>query len=231
MPRLFILNESTSVSASQLAQGAAAVAAQIENDAGPAWGWPDARVTSSSNPTDPSPSDWLLRLTDTSDPGDLGWHSDDGQPFGVICVPEILQGGGGVLLNGPQNAPGVFSVVSHEVVETFGDPPASIWSPAATPPDDVAFELCDPVQGYSYQTAGCPGVDLSDFVLPAFFDPKAATGPWDRMGFLTAPLSLGDGGYWILKAPDGTTQSIFGRATAAYWRSRAGSKGGRYLRK
>ena len=47
------------------------------------------------------------------------------------------------------------------------------------------LEVCDPVENWSYPL---DGVQVSDFVLPDYFNSGA--GPWDEMGALTGPFAL-----------------------------------------
>ena len=60
-------------------------------------------------------------------------------------------------------------------------------------------EVCDPVQANTYQiVAGGTRVAVSNFVLPAFFNPWAPP-PYDHLGILTAPFSIASGGYAIVE--------------------------------
>ena len=62
-----------------------------------------------------------------------------------------------------------------------------------------AREVCDPVQANTYRiVAKGLRVPVSNFVLPAFFNPWA-DGPYDHLGVLTEPFSIAKGGYAILE--------------------------------
>lgn len=68
---------------------------------------------------------------------------------------------------------------THEVNEALVDPSDSIrWRFGL-------LEVCDPVEGWTYQLDGVP---VSDFVLPSYFNGGA--GPWDQAHDLTAAFSL-----------------------------------------
>ena len=58
-------------------------------------------------------------------------------------------------------------------------------------------EVCDPVQENTYAIeAGGMHVAVSNFVLPAYFNP-AAPGPYDHLGVLSKPFTLAKGGYAV----------------------------------
>jgi len=168
----------------------------VTGDLCPAYGFDPGLITiASGQPTD---TDWVLLLADDQDPSDLGWHDDEGTPGGWIGVQEILSFGGFPLIGSGPMAPSVASVIAHEVDEMLCDPLATLWSPM---PDgrDVAFEVCDPCQATAYRI---DDVEVSDFVLPSWFDPTSA-GPWTKCGG-KGPLALSDGGYMAIRNGDGS---------------------------
>ena len=60
-------------------------------------------------------------------------------------------------------------------------------------------EVCDAVQADVYRiVAGGRRVAVSNFVLPAFFNPWSA-GPYDHLGVLTEPFSIARGGYAVVE--------------------------------
>jgi len=74
---------------------------------------------------------------------------------------------------------------SHEISEMLVDPQDEtyhVW------PDGTRalLEVCDPVEGYTYQIVG---VTVDDFTLPAAW--SGASGPYDEAGDLSAPLTPG----------------------------------------
>jgi hypothetical protein len=57
-----------------------------------------------------------------------------------------------------------------------------------------ALELCDATQGDSYSIND---VAVSNFLLPAYFDPLEQTGPFDHLGVVSGPFVIRPGGYAI----------------------------------
>ena len=102
-------------------------------------------------------------------------HLDDqGQPYAEA-------------VNGPHLSIGI----SHELLEMLVDPWGDRFTPAAdvdpNHPDRQVFylvEVCDPCETSSY---GIEGVQVSDFILPSFYEP-AATRPVDFLNTLAGPL-------------------------------------------
>lgn len=60
--------------------------------------------------------------------------------------------------------------ISHECIETIGDPGANRWADVAGDGSEKALELCDQVQNLIYLQNG---IAVSDFLLQAAFDPGA----------------------------------------------------------
>jgi hypothetical protein len=107
--------------------------------------------------------------------------------------------------------------LSHELLEMLVDPSGTCFKQA---PDldpysggqqvNYLVEVCDPCAVFSYDI---DGVQVSDFVLPSFYDPNAA-GKVDFADFLARPLSVPLGCYiswldptdarWHELQPDGT---------------------------
>lgn len=155
--------------------------------------------TTADVPADAYP---IVILDDADQADALGYHDIDpqGRPYGRVFAKTILDNGG-TLNTGPNS---VSACLSHEALELFGDEACSEWGDRGDG-SEVAWELCDPVQNDSYTVEyyNHP-VAVSDFVLPAYFDP-AAPGPYDKLGRLTAPFSVAKGGYLIVRkaGPEG----------------------------
>lgn len=107
--------------------------------------------------------------------------------------------------------------LSHELLEMLVDPSGTRFIQAVDidPYSDgqqvnYLVEVCDPCDVYSY---AIDGVQVSDFVLPSFYDPKAR-GEVDFARFLARPLTVRLGCYiswldptdnrWHELQPDGT---------------------------
>jgi hypothetical protein len=142
------------------------------------------------------------------DPGDLdgvlGFHdiTPDG-PYGRIFTNPVLDNGGSVLGEHGDPSLSVSTVLSHELLEWWYDPSCNDWSDRGR--SSVAKELCDPVEADWYRI---DGVAVSNYVLPAWFNPLDQVGPWDRMRRLTGPFTMTRGGYWIEMA-DGKVHPVY----------------------
>jgi hypothetical protein len=137
---------------------------------------------------------YILQNPDVA--GALGYHDLDpnGQPYGRVFVEPTVQAG-----------VSVSSVLSHEIVEAYCDPDANLWADRQNGVS-VAFEACDPVEASSYEING---VEVSNFVTRAWFDPTLKSGRFDYLEHLSAPLTLEKGGYEILMT-DGKVSQSFG---------------------
>lgn len=156
-----------------LAQYAAALQQQVDNDLAPAWGVrADISVLAAGDSL--PEGTWALKIVDSL-PGAGGVHLDDnGQPYAAaVTGPELS------------------IAISHELLEMLVDPFGNRFTPAAD--IDPAggrqqvfylVEVGDPCEVSSYEI---DGVQVSDFILPSFYDPNA-TGPVDHLGVLAGPL-------------------------------------------
>lgn len=137
----------------------------------------------------------------------LGWHDVDqrGVPYSHLFVDPILDELGGSILGDRGNpADSLAACASHESLEIWGNPWCGRWEDKGT--SSVAGEECDPVQADAYMAPN--RVALSNYILPAWYNPYNQDGPWDRMERLEAPFSRSAGGYWIEMA-DGRVRQVF----------------------
>jgi hypothetical protein len=144
---------------------------------------------------------WPIRIVDDlGDPRVGGVHLDDhGRPYALV------RAGAGWSIT-----------ASHELLELLVDPFGRKFVHAAdiAPGSDghtVAYlvEVADPCEVFSYRV---DGVAVSDFVMPAYYDP-AARGQVDFLGRLARPFDVPRGcylswldpedGHWHQKTPDG----------------------------
>ena len=151
----------------------------------PVWGYPVKLYTAKR----PRPSDWrLIYFDDAAQAGLLGYHdlTDEGQPISKVFVRSALNAGEHVSVT-----------ASHELFEMAIDPIANLW---AEGPDGVefAYEMSDPVEEDTFMVDGLP---MSNFVHPAWFEPiKHPRGTkFDYLGRLSAPFTMSEGGYVIVK--------------------------------
>jgi hypothetical protein len=156
--------------------------------------------------------------------GDLGWHTEgpDGIQYGRVFTEPVLQAGGGIL-TGSEAVSGlsVCSVASHECLELVFDPSCNRWADNGSGAL-FAWECADPVESDSYPVTIPPQTlvsgakqetiqaTVSNFVLPAWFDPSAAEGTQlDYMSLCTAPFEVRPTGY-VVTMTDGTVSQTFG---------------------
>ncbi|MCW2929917.1 MAG: hypothetical protein JWM19_879 [Actinomycetia bacterium] len=182
---------------------------QLRDHVAPAWGLLPPTVTFLAV----APGrhfDAIIGILDNADQaGDLGWHSEgpDANVYGRVFARPVLDNGGNALTGSLS----VCSVLSHEAIEVLGDPACDLWAqqPSGTL---VARELCDPVEGDSYQLAVTASSGesvtgtVSDFVLPSWFDPAAAPGATDYLGLVTAPFQVRSTGYTIVMSAGSVTE-------------------------
>lgn len=143
-------------------------------------------------------------LDDADQAGALGYHdtTPDGRPYARVFLGPILADGG-TFTQGPIS---LSVTVSHEVLEIVGDPYVNWWADMPGG-NQLAQELCDPVEGDSYEIGD---VSVSNFVGPRYF--SNGPGPYDRLGLLGLPWTMTAGGYMIVRGPDGEIQQVFGAA-------------------
>jgi hypothetical protein len=157
-------------------------------------------------------------MDDSTQAGALGYHSEDNDLIDAFIFAKPVLDNKGVVLHDPTNNQNVSvaSVLSHEVCEMFGDPFANFWAdgPALAQGSSYALELCDAVEGDSYDIKLTCGdlVSVSNFILPQWFNAQgtAKDAPFDYLGKLSKPFTMTPGGYMIVRNGPGTEQQIFG---------------------
>lgn len=200
-----VINQSKRVSDADVAAMTKAVAKQVSNDVSKYYGLVPALefVKPGGTPTPGGAPCYVIDIPDVD--GALGYHDegDDGVPYIKVFVNPVLDNGGTALVGSLS----LSAVLSHEVLELIGDGPANRWvdGPSGS---DFAAELCDACQDTFYVV---DGVSVSNFVLQAFFDPKAQKGSrFDFMGKLMQPFSMTSGGYQITRTEPGRVSQVFG---------------------
>jgi hypothetical protein len=194
-----VINQSKRVSDADVAAIVTALGTQLSRDYAPLFGLVPALEAVAKGHT-PNPEGFPLHLLDVpDDPNALGYHTAE---LAKVFANPILDNGGAVLAG----ANSIAVTISHEILETLGDSPANKW---ADMPDgsDVAYELCDPVEGDSYDING---VSVSNFALQAWFDPSAESGSrFDFLGKLSKAFSMTAGGYMIVRTEPGQISQSF----------------------
>jgi hypothetical protein len=216
--KIAVVNQSTKINDADGETMTGAVNQQVLTDFAPRWPIEATTVTFYGGAGGAPPDSWTIVVLDDADQADaLGYHATDpnGNPYGRVFATPVLQAGGGVL-DGGKIGVSVASVLSHETLETLADYDANDWS-QATDGTLWAREVADPVESWGYTvTVAAKQVLVSDFVLPAFFDPGAGR-PYDQLDKLAAGFSIGQGGYAI-QMTGGDTKQVQGQNYPA-WRT------------
>lgn len=205
-----------------LAQVAASCTIQLNRDVSPAWG--GSYAVRAGMASQIAPGEVVFSMLDAlpNAPGAVAYHDVNGQ-----AVPVAYLG-----LATCSTLDDVSVAISHELCETAGDAGCNLWADTGQA-REFARELCDAVEGYSYDIAG---VKVSDFVLPSFFVPNAP-GPYSYtesvggMRVVSGPFATAMGGYQITRDASGTETQVHGIVRAfradklAHWSSRAARRG------
>lgn len=186
----FVL-QSADLTRAWLSRVASAVAVQLARDVAPAWGLSVPRVdTRVYEAIGDVPSDALpiILLPDSDLAGYLGYHGETAS--GLVYARVFTRG---------QALADVSRAISHEAVEALVDPSCNRWveGPGGAM---FALEVADPVEadGYPIDLGGLT-VHVSDFVLPAWFDPATpADAPTDHLGLVKGAWQIRPNGYALL---------------------------------
>lgn len=224
MTQIALLNRSRYLSNADVAFFAAACNDQVIECAA-AWSLRASPVAFYSDAAGLPASDVrIMSIVDVLDePGALGYHDDRA---GVIY--------GMVLAQDEQTS----VTLSHECLEELVDPTCEAWRPMPSG-RQVALEVADPVEADSYLVTTTVlgetrGVSLSNYVLPAWFQ-VGASGPYDRLGKLSAPLTMTSGGYQVVMDERGNITNVFAShgtlGTATRLARKLATPGSRLLRR
>lgn len=191
MTTLAFVLQTPDVTRAWLSQVASAVAAQLARDVAPAWGLVAPRVDTRvyEAMTDvPSGALPLILLPDSDVAGYLGYHDETSS--GVVYARVFTHG---------QALADISRAISHEAIEAIVDPSCNRWVEG---PDELwyALEAVDPVEadGYPIDLDGI-AVQVSDFVLPAWFDPTTpAEAPTDHLSLVKGAWQIRPSGYAIV---------------------------------
>lgn len=180
-----------------LQQIAASATVFLNRDVSAYWGLPVGALVRVSNGLDIQPGEWAFSLLPAlpNAPGAIAYHDVNGQGVPVLFDGITLSDS----LIGPGNSVSV--AITHELAETMGDQACNLWADNGGG-SEFALELCDAVESYDYEING---VYVSDFVLPAFFNPTH-TGPFDQMGKVTTPFQTANGYQITRTSGTGETQ-------------------------
>lgn len=229
MTSIAVVNESTLITNEQCKVMAEACNIQFRNHLAPAWGttpYEVAFVSNSSLTKDMYP---IIIFDDPDQPDALGYHEEvNGRPDGKVFARPSMDHGSSVYTGDYS----VSSILSHEVLELVIDPTTTQWSLAAVDRNNnatfVAKEICDAVESQFY-TVSVRGtkVNVSNFVLPSWFDPQTKSRYTDVLKLVNKPLVLAKGGYVQLWDRNGIN-AVYGDQMPSWRREmkmRYGSRG------
>ena len=208
-PIIAIVNHSTLVTQAQAQTMTNVVASQVYWQAAPGWRRAPSTVRFYASESLAPAGSWVIGILDDADQaGDLGWHTEDstGRVYGRVFAKPAIDAGYKVL-DGPY---AVSTTLSHEVLETFGDPNANGWADNGSG-ELSALELCDAVESDWYELTLGSGekAAVSNFLLPDWFDPQAPAGrQFDWMKHCTAPFQMTKGGYVVVMAAGKESQQF-----------------------
>ena len=188
--QISFMNRSTVLTDDQVQAALPALQTQVHRDFAPVWGT-DADLTFVPTNGNPALGTWWLTVFDNSDVADaLGYHdlTPDGLPIGKVFAGSDVQFGQSWTVT-----------ASHELLEMLGDPDVNLTvfvQNSDTAGKLYAYEVCDACEADQFSYA-IDGVQVSDFVYPAWFESFRAAGStqFDFQKQINAPLQLLTGGY------------------------------------
>ncbi len=189
--KIAVINESHTVSDTEVSRLVPALQKQVTTDFAPAWGVPaDLRFVPKGQKTHAGEW-WLVILDDADQAGALGYHdvTDEGLPLGKVFARTTINDGGKWTIT-----------ASHELLEMLGDPEINltVFVQDGNHPTGrlYAYEVCDACEDDEFGYA-IDGVDVSDFVYPSWFESfrKKNSAQFDFKKHINAPLELIKGGY------------------------------------
>jgi hypothetical protein len=217
--KVAVLNRSTALSDSDVHSIVSALQSATSGAFAKAWGI-DARLhlVNRSAKTGWEGMANLVVLDDSDVANALGYHdlTPEGLPLGKVFAGTDLKYGAKVSVT-----------FAHELFELLLDPYLSLCAFDDARGTFVAYEASDAVEAdeLAWQV---DGVDVSDFVLPAFFDPTAKGregAEFSYAGNVHAPFELAPGGYESVFVPGrGWTQNTKRDGALASDRPRVGSR-------
>lgn len=212
VPTINIINKSTVLSDADFQLMVEACNIQLSQHVAPMW----LRGTWQIVANQPDTVGYPIVIMDNPDhAGALGYHTQtpNGKVWGRVFTKPVLNAKG-TMLHGTM---AVSTVLSHEIIEAYGDANVNLWADMMNG-TMVAYELCDPVQGDSYEitTKNGTAVSVSNFVLPAWFDIQAdLTAKYDFMAKTSKPFEMTKGGYMVtMNSRTGQVKNIFGSVEA-----------------
>lgn len=224
-PPTFVIIDHSAMPVLNLEKIAAALTTQLNRDASAfrPYGWGYEGDVLVARPTDLAvldPDEIICGLFDHPDqPGALGYHDHDPRGVPYIKVFPLLDAADGC---------SVSSTLSHEILETVGDPDGNSCVQSPIDGRVWAQELCDAVETDTYLI---DGVEVSNFVLPHYFAPPRSGSPkYDFMEKCVRPYEIRPGGYGQYIGPDGAWKQVYPEGAQRRASFRVGHKTHGYCR-
>jgi len=172
---------------------AAAVTAQMNDEVAEEWGCSVTFRVGAADASDVKPNEIACLIKDSlpEAPGAAAYHDRlaNGAPVAYFAREDYT--------SHTQGTSSLSVDISHECIETIGDPGANRWADILGDGSEKALELCDQVQNTIYSVNG---VSVSNFLLNSAFDPGASA-PWDHMGVMKSQDDYSSG-YEIVRVVD-----------------------------
>jgi hypothetical protein len=172
---------------------AAAVTAQMNDEVAEEWGCSVTFRVGAADASDVKPNEIACLIKDSlpEAPGAAAYHDRlaNGAPVAYFAREDYT--------SHTQGTSSLSVDISHECIETIGDPGANRWADILGDGSEKALELCDQVQNTIYSVNG---VSVSNFLLNSAFDP-GANAPWDHMGVMKSQDDYSSG-YEIVRVVD-----------------------------
>jgi hypothetical protein len=220
--KVSIINSSTVLKDSDVAQVVPDLQVQVSRDFAAAWGI-DADLTFYPNSRVAPKNSWWLVILDTSDSaGALGYHdlTSEGLPMGKVFALSTMQDNSHWTLT-----------LSHELLEMLGDPDINLGAFVQHGKHAgklYGYEVCDACEDdqFGYKIGNTL---VSDFVFPAWFESFHHRGvQLDQCGHIKKPFQLLTNGYisvYDIKSGGGWSQIDADESSPRYSkRPRIGSR-------
>jgi hypothetical protein len=209
MLQISIINESTAISDIDVQAMISAFQTQWNRDLAPIWDLEQAQFTWTAKENQAPAGSWWVVFLDNSDQADaLAYHdlTTAGLPISKVFVKTLQADKASVSVG-----------ATHEICEMAVDPDINL---AAQDGGGTfwAYEVCDPVEDdqYGYDINS---VLVSDFVTPAWFGFKNATGPLDFQQHAATQFQVLAAGYAQKFGPSGWVQVNGAKAEKATHKS------------
>ena len=179
-----------------------------------AWGHAPYTCVASSSKTVVGTGMYCVFMDNSDSAGALAYHTQTNDvPLAKVFVKTILGYGGSIFTN-PTGLT-VAQSFCHEIMEMIHNPNANSWwqQPNGTL---VPSEMCDPVQSNVIPVrVGSTLIHMSDFILPAWSDMQAKSGPYNYLNTLVRPFQVARGGY-VVQMRNGTVSYVLGSMITPY---------------